>query len=206
MGFVTNSPNPFKLFVWTIQDAPSDALTTDPDVIKLADTVTTLLECQVTVYNYTYTVVDSVPDSRQANSSKASQIAAYVISDPMLQGFTDREVYQEVELAAANASSVAGMAESVARAVSEIALAYASGPFVAVKHRAQWSRRDVKVAEVPVALVVLVTIIGYVMAMAGLILMGLALWDLSRAKEEVRRADELKLQPLSPEGRSVSYR
>lgn len=190
-------PNPFTFWIWMIVDqTQSRQLAEDPEIQKMNDAVSVLLNCQIAVYNITYAILNGTLDTTSVQKELADPLSSYVVMDPLSFTFGDREIYQKLKLHAAVLNSARDVAAATSRTVSEVAMAYVAGVFESTENNAQTRREDIAVARISVSVVALILLFGYVMAIEGLVLMILAAWNVKTRPEAVDERAGMKLEAL----------
>lgn len=198
--------NPFHYWIWAnTQAEPSSSLPNDEEVLALDNAVSILLDCEITILNYTYSFTNGTltPNSRSSsgftapiNATLVDNPTAEVFIDPLAATFGMREINERLRSYVASLSNAAAIADVTGRYVSETALGYGAGMFVKTEALAQSTREDMLVTRLPVALVVLCSLFGFIIVIEGLLLTALAIVDVRAARGAVWEVDRMRLKSL----------
>jgi len=195
----TGRANPTSYWSWALLDQTStgslSTLATDPEVLELAIGVAILLKCDIAVHNYTYAVLNGKLNFGRSKGLANAETAN--VAWDLAQLFINREVYGRMRLGAATSNTAAEIAGQMSQSLSEIVVAYMSGVTVPAKHTVQQSSSVLQVASVPLPVVILLAITGYILAIEGLVFGFLAYWVVRRSPEVVVEQKKLKLEWLA---------
>ncbi|KFX90162.1 hypothetical protein O988_08316 [Pseudogymnoascus sp. VKM F-3808] len=199
--------NPFHYWIWGIvQTDSSSSLPNDDEVLALDNSVSILLDCEVSIHNYTYTFTNGTlnPNSDSsssgftapANTTLVNNTAAEVFIDLLSESFGQREIYERLKGHVAGLSSAEAIADAIGKSVSEKTLGYAAGLFVKTKAFEQSTREDMLVTRLPVALVTLCCLFGFLIVVEGIVLAILAAVDVRAERGTVDEVENMKLKEL----------
>ncbi|OAL50606.1 hypothetical protein IQ07DRAFT_599700 [Pyrenochaeta sp. DS3sAY3a] len=183
--------------VWAIGESH---LSNDPEVLPLPGSIFILLNCEISVRNYTYSIKNGVLDFGNP-TNLANEESTYVVMD-LVPDLLNREMYQAMRLAVASFDSSDQIASFVSIQLPQIALAYSAGMFTPMYHRNQRERQNLDVAKVPLPLVILVVIFGYLMGIGGLVFAVLACTSLKHSSDSLLKRESLKLEELVKKAKS----
>ena len=200
----TGKANPTSYWSWALLDQASigtlSTLATDPEVLDLAIGVAILLKCEVAVHNYTYAVLNGKLNFGRSKGLANAETAN--VAWDLAQLFINREVYGRMRLGAVTSNTAAEIAEQMSQSLSEIVVAYMSGVTVPAKHTVQQSSSVLQVASVPLPVVILLAIAGYVLAIEGLVFGFIAYRAVRRSPEVVVERQKFKLEWLAKQAAS----
>ena len=136
------------------------------------------LKCESTIYDVTFSLING--SFADINTTQSSPQKASIVKAPMQVGFGQYHLYQAAALSAV--ATNASLAETMAKAFSQTAMALASGPFDVDDNLAQRFRWSVRVTQVPKAPFWYLVMVCLVYAVFGMVMTVVAFY-LRRVKE-----------------------
>ena len=242
-GIPTNIPfqaqsNPFHFYVAAavnsidLSDFDSDGNLTEDNAGNgsLVDVgygfVAFALNCEATIYDVTFTIINGSFWDKGFNISKSSPQKANIVQAPLQVGFGQYHLYQAASLAVLLSNE--SVAVSMAQAFSQTGMALASGAFdfdYNIYQRFRWTKSVTRVPKAPLFYLVVVclvySIFGMMMTLLALYLRrrpevrdqqarlmvewGPGLLEMERSEEGEGKGIERERREVEPLRRSSSY-
>ena len=136
------------------------------------------LKCEATIYDVTFSLING--SFANINTTQSTPQKASIVKAPMQVGFGQYHLYEAAALSAV--ATNASLADTMAKAFSQTAMALASGPFDLDNNIVQRSRWSVRVTQVPKAPFWYLVVVCLVYAMFGMVMTVVAFY-LRRVKE-----------------------
>ena len=200
LTFRKGRSNPFDFWIWAIIDSSQaesqSALIEDPEILRMNESLSLIMDCEVSVFNISYKILNGSLDTASVGIRLARDAPSYVIADPMALDFAQNQLYERLRVSAATETSSFGITEVMSRYLSEMAIAYVAGIFEPWRNEAESTRRQVQVTRLPAAIVWLVIGNGYLLVLLSLIYWVISFFLMKKDLRSVIRRDYLTLDGL----------
>ena len=192
--------NPFNFWIWAIVDSSQvesqSELIGDPDILQMNNSLSMILDCEISVYNLSYAFQNGSLDSSSVKTRLADDAPTYVVADPMAFNFAQNQLYERLRVSAATETSSSGIAFVMSSYLSEMAVAYVAGIFEPWPNEAESTRRQTQVTRLSEAMVWLVIVNGYVLVFCSTIYSVYAIWLVRRCPGSASKRDYMTLDAL----------